>query len=58
MYSLCVDWRKLLKSLWRDHPTTHCNVIMALSNQIPLIVTLQNSLLDLCPNVYRAQIAF
>ena len=24
------------------HPTTHCNVITALSNQIPLISTLQN----------------
>ena len=40
--SLCIDWRKSLRSLWGVHPTTHCNVITALSNQIPLISTLQN----------------
>ena len=41
MQSLCVDWRKSLRSLWRVHPRTHCDVIMALSNQIPLMATLQ-----------------
>ena len=40
--SLCIDWRKSLRSLWSVHPTTHCNVITALSNQVPLISTLQN----------------
>ena len=40
--SLCIDWSKSLRSLWGVHPTTHCNVITALSNQIPLISTLQN----------------
>ena len=25
--SLCVGWRKLLRSLWRVHPRTHCDVI-------------------------------
>ena len=42
VHSLCVGWRKLLRSLWGVQRTTHCNVIMVLSNQIPLIVTLQN----------------
>ena len=40
--SLCIDWRKSLRSLWGVHPTTHCDVITALSNQIPLISILQN----------------
>ena len=40
--SFCIDWRKSLRSLWGVHPTTHCNVITTLSNQIPLISTLQN----------------
>ena len=40
--SLCIDWRKSLRSLWGVHPTTHCNVSTALSNEIPLICTLQN----------------
>ena len=40
--SLCIDWRKSLRSLWGVHPTTHCNVITALSNQVLLISTLQN----------------
>ena len=39
---LCVDWRKSLRSLWGVHPTPHCDVITTLSDQIPLIVTLQN----------------
>ena len=40
--SLCVDWRKSLMSLWCVHPSTHCNVTTALSNQILLTSTLQN----------------
>ena len=38
---LRVGWRKSLRSLWRVHPRTHCDVIMALSDQIPLMTTLQ-----------------
>ena len=45
--SLCVDWRKSLRSLRGVHPTTHCDVFSALSNQIPLIVTLQNRFIRL-----------
>ena len=40
--SLCNDWRKSLRSFCGVHPTIHCNVITALSNQIPLISILQN----------------
>ena len=29
--SLCVDWRKSLRSLWRVHP--RCDIIAALSEQ-------------------------
>ena len=42
VHSLCVDWRKSLRSLCAVHPTTHCNVITDLSNSIPLKVTLPN----------------
>ena len=38
---LCVGRRKSLRSLWRVHPRTHCDVIMALSDQILLMATLQ-----------------
>ena len=31
---LCVGWRTSFRSLWRVHPRTHCDVIMALSDQI------------------------
>ena len=33
---------KSLRSLWGLHPTTHCDVITALSKQSPPIVTRQN----------------
>ena len=39
--TLCVDWRKALRSLWRLNPRTHCDLITALSSQIPLIVSLR-----------------
>ena len=39
--SLCVDWRKSLKSLWCVHSKTHCDVIAALSDQIPIKVSLE-----------------
>ena len=35
--SMCVDWRKTLRSLWRVDSRTHCDLITAVSNQIPLI---------------------
>ena len=39
--SMCVDWRKALRSLWRVDPRTHCDLIAAVSNQIPLILSLK-----------------
>ena len=39
--SLCVDWRKSLRSLWRVHPMTHCDVIAALSDQLSIKVSLE-----------------
>ena len=39
--ALCVDWRKALRSMWRLNPWTHCDLIAALSSQIPLIVSLK-----------------
>ena len=39
--SLCVDWRKSLRSLFRVHPMTHCDVIAALSDQFPIKVSLE-----------------
>ena len=38
--SMCVDWRKALRSLWRVDPRTHCDFNTAVSNQIPLILSL------------------
>ena len=38
--SMCVDWRNALRSLWRVDPRTHCDLITAVSNQIPLILSL------------------
>ena len=40
--SMYVDWRKALRSLWRVDPRTHCDLITAVSNQIPLILSLSN----------------
>ena len=39
--SMCVDWRKALRSLWRVDSRTHCDLITAVSNQIPLILSLK-----------------
>ena len=39
--SLCVNWRKSLRMLWRVHPMTHCDIIVALSNQLPLHMNLE-----------------
>ena len=38
--SMCVDWRKALRSLWRVDPRTHFDLITPVSNQIPLILSL------------------
>ena len=38
---MCVDWRKVLTSLCRVDPRTHCALITAISNQIPLILSLK-----------------
>ena len=45
--ALCVDWRKALRSMWRLNPRTHCDLITALSSQIPLIVSLKKDLQSL-----------
>ena len=39
--SMCVDWRKALRSLWHVDPRTHCDFITPVSNQIPLILSLK-----------------
>ena len=41
VHSLCVDRRKSLRMLWRVHPMTHCDIIAALSNQLPLHMNLE-----------------
>ena len=41
VHALCVDWRKALRSLWKVSPRTHCDVITALSDQIPLMISLE-----------------
>ena len=38
---ICTDWRKALRSLWNVSPRTHCDIIAALANQMPLIITLE-----------------
>ena len=37
--SMCVDWRKSFRSLWHVDPRTHCDLIITVSNQIPLILS-------------------
>ena len=49
VHSLCVDWRKSLRMLWRVHPMTHCDIIAALSNQLPLHI--YNSVVNLISNI-------
>ena len=39
--SLCINWRKALRSLWKLSPRTHCDIITALSQNMPLIVNLE-----------------
>ena len=39
--SMCVEWRKALRSMWRADPKTHCDLITDVSKQIPLILSLK-----------------
>ena len=41
VHFLCVDWSKSLRMLWHVHPMTHCDIIAALSNQLPLHINLE-----------------
>ena len=52
VHSLCVDWRKSLRMLWRVHPMTHCDIIAALYNQLPLHVNLEKRFTTFIKNVY------
>ena len=45
--SMCVGWRKALRSVWRVDPKTHCDLITAVSNQIPLILSLKKIFIKL-----------
>ena len=39
--SMCVDWRKVLRSRWRVDPRTHCDLITSVSNKTPLIFNMK-----------------
>ena len=52
VHSLCVDWRKSLRILWRVHPMTHCDIIAALYNQLPLHTNLEKRFTTFIKNVY------
>ena len=41
--ALCTDRRKALSSMWHLNQRTHCDLITALLNQIPLIVSFKKS---------------
>ncbi len=41
MESRCIAWRKELSVIWRVHPQTHCDIIVALSGQKPLLLSLR-----------------
>ena len=41
--SMCVDWRKALRSLGRVDPRTHCDLITDVSNQIPVNLSLRKT---------------
>ena len=40
--SLCTAWRKALRILWGVHYQTHCNLITGMSQQLPLLINLEN----------------
>ena len=39
--SMCVDWRRVEVTVAHGDPRTHCDLITAVSNQIPLILSLK-----------------
>ena len=39
---MCVDWRKALRLLWCVDHRTHCDLIITVSNQMPLIFNLKS----------------
>ena len=49
---MCTDWRKALRSLWNVSARTHCDIIAALSNQMPLIITLEKRFIKLMLIIY------
>ncbi len=38
---ICVAWRKALQTVYKVHPVTHCDIITALSGQVPLLSNLK-----------------
>ena len=45
-------WSVSLRSLWRVHPMPHCDVIAALSDQLPIKVSLERRCIRFINNVY------
>ncbi len=39
--AVCVAWRKDLRTIYKVHPATHCDIITALSGQVPLLSNLK-----------------
>ena len=50
---MCVDWRKALRPLWRVDPRTHCDLITAVSNQIPLILSLKKKMYKIYIRMFK-----
>ena len=43
--ALCVAWRKALRCIWNVPCNTHCDIIAALSNNVPLDVNIKSRFL-------------
>ncbi len=39
--AICVAWSKALRTICKVHPATHCDIITALSGQVPLLSNLK-----------------
>ncbi len=39
--AICVAWWKALQTIYKVHPATHCDIITALSGQVPLLSNLK-----------------
>ncbi len=39
--AICVAWRKALRTIYKVHPVTHCDIITALPGQVPLLSNLK-----------------